>query len=62
MKNSISFEEMSQITGGSKFWDGFCAGVLVVDLVSPWLLLTGVGTLLLGGASVGCAVYYIASQ
>jgi hypothetical protein len=62
MKKSISFEEMSQINGGSKFWDGFCAGVLLVDIASPWLLLTGIGTALLGGASVGCAVYYIATQ
>jgi hypothetical protein len=62
MNNSMSLEEMSQITGGSKFWDGFCAGVLAVDIVSPWLALTGVGTVLLGASNVGCLVYAIASS
>lgn len=62
MNNSMSFEKMSQITGGSKFWDGFCAGVLAVDIAAPWLALTGVGTVLLGSSNVGCLVYAIASQ
>lgn len=62
MKKTMSFEEMSLISGGSKFWDGFCAGVLAVDIASPWLALTGVGTILLGASNVGCLVYHVATQ
>jgi len=57
MKKLMSFEEMSQITGGrSKFWDGFCAGVGIVTMAAPWLYLTGVGTVLLGVSDAGCLI------
>ena len=57
MEKLLSLEELSQISGGrSNFWDGFCAGVGIVSLAAPWLYLTGVGTVLLGIADVGCII------
>jgi len=65
MKNSISPEGMSQITGGrSKFWDGFCATVALADV--GWavglIALTTVGGALVIGASAGCAIREIVLQ
>lgn len=65
MKNILSFEKMSQITGGrSKFWDGFCVGVALADV--GWavgiLALTTVGGVIVIGATAGCAIREIALQ
>jgi hypothetical protein len=63
MKKPMSFEEMSQVGGGrSKFWDGFCTGVIGVTLAAPWLALTVVGGILLGSAEVGCFIRELVLQ
>ena len=65
MSKLLSLEDMSQIAGGrSKFWDGFCAGVLLID--TGWALgiiaMTGVGGAVVIGASAGCLIREIALQ
>jgi len=60
MTNELSFEEMSQTSGGS-FWGGFCVAVGVGNLISPFLALTGVGIVLLVAADIGC-IGYAAAQ
>lgn len=65
MKKSISLEEMSQTTGGrNKFWDGFCAGVALVD--TGWavgiIALTAIGGAVIIGSTLGCAIREIALQ
>jgi hypothetical protein len=65
MKTILSFKEMSEYTGGrSKFWDGFCVGVGIID--TGWALgiiaLVPVGGVLVIGASAGCIIREIALQ
>ena len=65
MNNELSFREMSQIVAGrSKFWDGFCAGVLLVD--TGWALgliaLTPIGGVFVIGSSAGCLIREIVLQ
>ena len=57
-------DKMSETTGGSKFWDGFCAVVGLADgaLIIGLITLTPVSGAILGTASIGCAIYAIASQ
>ena len=56
MKNVLSIEEMSQISGG-KFWDGFCVAVGVVSIAAPFIAITGIGAVLIGVADIGCLGY-----
>lgn len=65
MEKNISLEDLSKTIGGrSKFWDGFCTGVGIID--GGWAVgiisLTPVGGSLLIGATIGCAVREIALQ
>jgi bacteriocin-like protein len=56
MKNVLSSDELAQISGG-KFWDGFCIAVGAANLAAPFLALTGVGTVVLVLADIGCLAY-----
>lgn len=56
MENVLSFEEMSQVSGG-KFWDGFCVAVGAANFLAPFLAITVVGGVLLATADVGCLAY-----
>jgi len=64
MNPQISFEKMAQISGGSKFWDGFCATIGLADgaVFLGLIVLNPISGAILGTASVGCAIYVIASQ
>lgn len=57
MKNVLSIEEMSQITGGRKFWDGFCVAIGAANFVAPFIAITGIGAVILGAADLGCLGY-----
>lgn len=65
MKRKLSLNEMTSISAGrSKFWDGFCAGVALVD--ASWafglIAMTPVGGLVVIGSTAGCAIREIALQ
>ncbi len=64
MNAKMSLEELSQISGGGKFWDGFCATIGLADgaALIGLIVLNPVSGAILGTASVGCAIYVIANQ
>ena len=64
MNAQISLETMSQVFGGGKFWDGFCATIGLADgaALIGLIVLNPISGAVLGTASVGCAIYFIARQ
>jgi hypothetical protein len=65
MINSITLEEMSQISGGrSKFWDGVCAvtGIAEGAIWLGVLFLTPVGAALVGAGTLTCAIREVVLQ
>ncbi len=60
MKQILAYEEMSTTVGGN-FWDGFCVVVTVGKIFAPVLAITGVGLVLVNAATIGCAIYKIAT-
>jgi len=64
MNNCLSIELMSQTSGGSKFVDGFCATLGVVDagMLLGIFTISRIGAIVIGSASLGCAIYYFADQ
>jgi hypothetical protein len=65
MNRQISLNEMSQcVAGSSKFWDGFCTGVAIID--AGWafglIALTPVGGAFIIGSTIGCAVREVVLQ
>lgn len=64
MNAKMSLEELSQTSGGGKFWDGFCATIGLADgaVLLGLVVLNPVSGTILATASVGCAIYVIANQ
>jgi hypothetical protein len=64
MNAKMSLEELSQISGGGKFWDGFCATIGLADgaVFIGLIVLNPVSGAILCTASLGCAIYLIANQ
>ena len=66
MINSMSLEQMSQITGGSrsKFWDGVCATTTLAE-GAIWLgvlFLSPVGAILVGAGAITCGIREVVLQ
>lgn len=57
MKNVLSKEQMSEISGGS-FWGGFCVAVGIGSYAAPFLAISGVGLAILVVADLGCIGYH----
>lgn len=64
MNSKVSLESMAQVSGGSKFWDGFCATIGLADgaVFLGLIVLNPISGAVLGTASIGCAVYMLAKQ
>jgi len=64
MNSELTFDKMAKTSGGSKFWDGFCATIGLADgaVFIGLIALNPISGAILGTASIGCAVYLIASQ
>jgi bacteriocin-like protein len=56
MRNVLSNEEMSQVSGGN-FWGGFCVAVGLGNFAAAFLAITVVGGVLLAVADIGCLGY-----
>jgi hypothetical protein len=59
MNTQLSMEQMSLINAGrSKFWDGFCAGVGIIDVgwAAGLIAMTPIGGAFIIGSTLGCVI------